>query len=278
MPAATRVLSDHLAPAGDIGAPSSDNEARLAREIDNVRVAIDWAFSPDGEPLTGIMLTAAYVPVWQRLTSLVECRERVERALDRLGREVDVSAPLRMSLQDRVWAGAAPLGGVDEEDRGDAGRGPRGGRGPGRRAGPARALWAIWTHHFNNGDNLAAQRVAERFSTVARGTGDPADLLIGDRLTGNTLHYAGRQPDAARLLRARDRVLRPAGRPAAREVVRLRPAAAGPRQAGPRPLAAGLPRPRQGHGAARAWMKRRRPVTSSRSALSWATPSVPWRS
>ena len=59
-----------------------------------------------------------------------------------------------------------------------------------------RALWAIWTHHFNNGDNLAAQRVAERFSTVARGTGDPADLLIGDRLTGNTLHYAGRQPEA----------------------------------------------------------------------------------
>ena len=193
-----RFFRDLLAPAAAISEVhlDTDNEAQHAREIDNVRAAIDWAFSPDGEPLTGIMLTAAYVPVWQRLTSLVECRERVERALDRLGREVDVSAPLRMSLQIAFGLALLHWAGSTERTEATLAEALEVAEGLGDVQAQLRALWAIWTHHFNNGDNLAAQRVAERFSTVARGTGDPADLLIGDRLTGNTLHYAGRQPEA----------------------------------------------------------------------------------
>src|SRR5262249_46936859 len=50
--------------------PASRSDTKLRgltlciREIDNIRTALDWAFSPTGDPALGITLTAAYAPVW----------------------------------------------------------------------------------------------------------------------------------------------------------------------------------------------------------------------
>ena len=54
------------------------------RHLDNVRAALDWAFSPEGDSQIGLALTVAVVPLLVELSLLVECRERVERALARL--------------------------------------------------------------------------------------------------------------------------------------------------------------------------------------------------
>jgi hypothetical protein len=62
------------------------------------------------------------------------------------------------------------------------------------------ALWGMFTYRVNNGAQQEALSLAERFSRVARRTGDPADLLVGDRLTGGVLHYLGNQPEARRYL------------------------------------------------------------------------------
>jgi predicted ATPase len=51
------------------------------RHLDNVRAALDWAFSSDGDPQIGVALTVAVVPLWVQLSLTSECRERVERAL-----------------------------------------------------------------------------------------------------------------------------------------------------------------------------------------------------
>jgi predicted ATPase len=55
--------------------------AEYATEIDNLRAALDWAFSPQGDALTGRALTAAAIPLWTHLSLIEECRARVERAL-----------------------------------------------------------------------------------------------------------------------------------------------------------------------------------------------------
>jgi len=52
-----------------------------AAEIDNLRAALDWAFSPDGDASTGAALTAAAIPLWTHLSLIEECHARVERAL-----------------------------------------------------------------------------------------------------------------------------------------------------------------------------------------------------
>ena len=49
--------------------------------IDNLRAALDWAFSPGGDALIGVALTVAAVPLWMHLSLLDECRGRAEQAL-----------------------------------------------------------------------------------------------------------------------------------------------------------------------------------------------------
>jgi len=65
--------------------PASEWLADYAPEIDNLRSALDWAFSPHGGDVSvGIALTAAAVPLWVYLSLVDECRRRVERALTAL--------------------------------------------------------------------------------------------------------------------------------------------------------------------------------------------------
>ncbi|HVS78256.1 MAG TPA: winged helix-turn-helix domain-containing protein [Steroidobacteraceae bacterium] len=51
-----------------------------APEIDNVRVALDWAFGADGDPPLGIELAAASYVLWYLLSLMQEGRARLERA------------------------------------------------------------------------------------------------------------------------------------------------------------------------------------------------------
>jgi len=48
---------------------SSDDVALCAREIDNVRAALDWAFSSAGATEVGVRLTVAFSPIWQNLVA-----------------------------------------------------------------------------------------------------------------------------------------------------------------------------------------------------------------
>ena len=65
-----------LLAAREIGAPSD------ARSIDDVRVALDWAFAPQGDEALGLKLTSAAIPLWFQLSLIDECFQRVQRALE----------------------------------------------------------------------------------------------------------------------------------------------------------------------------------------------------
>ena len=78
--------------------PTIEDMARYGREIDNVRASLDWSFSSSGDVAIGVVLTAAYAPVWLNLSLVAECRERIERALDRLESNSNVSPTLTMKL------------------------------------------------------------------------------------------------------------------------------------------------------------------------------------
>src|SRR5260370_15896219 len=44
--------------------------AEYAPEIDNLRAALDWAFSPSGDKSIGAALTIAAIPLWLQLSCL----------------------------------------------------------------------------------------------------------------------------------------------------------------------------------------------------------------
>lgn len=138
----------------------------FAQELDNVRAALDWAFSPEGDPAIGIILTATFGPGWLQLSLVAECREQAERALNAL----DASPELghRFGKEIYITLGVAIYPMVGEFRR--------------------------------------AQSAAERYARLAQRSGDPTRLIMADHLMGQTLHLGGRQREAKehldRVLRA----------------------------------------------------------------------------
>jgi predicted ATPase len=61
-----------------------------------------------------------------------------------------------------------------------------------------RALWGLWVSSINGGNYRAALAFAQRFHSLAANGTDPSELLIGDRLVGNSLYYLGDHASARR--------------------------------------------------------------------------------
>jgi len=167
-----------------------DDAARCVRELDNVRAALDWAFSPDGDAEVGAALTAAFAPIWQMLSLLGECRDRVESMLT--ARTSDIRLSPAMEL--RLWAAYgeslamtfAPIdrgreviqktmdivAGVDDVDL------------------QAGSLYLKWSGEFMSAHHGDALISARQLTAIAR-RGSDATKLTGDRILGASLLFAG---------------------------------------------------------------------------------------
>src|SRR6516165_5614114 len=103
-------------PASGSGSWLSNEElTRRVREIDNVRAALDWSFSPRGDIVIGVDLTAAYAPVWLHLSLMQECRERCERAMRGLAPDSASDVRLQMWLQIGLGNSLLHTGGPSEQ-------------------------------------------------------------------------------------------------------------------------------------------------------------------
>jgi predicted ATPase len=171
---------------------------RDARDIDDVRAALDWAFAPDGDPEVGIALTIGAVPLWVRLSLVNECRQRVERALASLGRDTAEDARSRMQLSaalgwslmfavGRAQATAAAWSTTLElaEQLGDT-------------LYRLRAFWGLWVDKLNNGRFREATNLAEDFARIVSDSPDPIDRVTADRMLATSFHYLGDQRNARR--------------------------------------------------------------------------------
>jgi predicted ATPase len=180
------------AEAEALARPAREWLADYASEIDNLRSALDWAFSPGvGDVRVGIALTAAAVPLWMYLQLVEECRGRVERALAALAPAASANPRLQMkllaALGASLWVGGAvtemesawtrtldlakSLGDVDHQ---------------------LRALWGLWMIH-----DRQALALAQQFADVAATL---ADRRVGDQMIGYSYHFRGNQSSARRHL------------------------------------------------------------------------------
>jgi len=169
--------------------------ATYARLIDDVRSALDWAFSPDGDHQLGASLTAAAVPLLIDLSLLTECRERTERALAVLGEDqamtsvrMRLSAGLGWSLMYGVGRSADAAAAWRKtlelaEALNDSNY---------RR----HALWGLCIDQFNNGNVRVAVSYAERVAALIGASSRVSDLMTADRLQATALHYLGDQARA----------------------------------------------------------------------------------
>jgi predicted ATPase len=178
--------------------PTAEWLADYGWRRNNLRAALDWAFSPAGDASVGVALTAAAVPLWMRLSLMEECRGRVERALAALGTGVNRDARREMKLHAALAASLMYTGGAVPEigaawtkaleiaeslDDGEY---------------QLRSLWGLWSFHISGGHYRVALTLAQRFCTVAANRSDPNDRLIGERMIGASQFYLGDQPSARR--------------------------------------------------------------------------------
>jgi predicted ATPase len=161
-----------------------------ARHLDNLRTALDWAFSEYGDLDIGVALTAGVVPLWFKLSLMNECRSRVQQALAGAGAGAAENSRIIMRLSAALAAASLYTVGATEEvseawtnvlaiaDRlGDIeyrlwGR------------------WGLWNYLLNNGAFRDALPLAREFFELAT---NPTDRAIGDRLIGISRHYLGDQ-------------------------------------------------------------------------------------
>src|SRR5260370_30479954 len=54
-------------------------------EVDNLRAALNWTFSVEGDAKIGVELAAASASTWMGMALLTECREWMTKAISRLG-------------------------------------------------------------------------------------------------------------------------------------------------------------------------------------------------
>jgi predicted ATPase/DNA-binding winged helix-turn-helix (wHTH) protein len=177
--------------------PTAEWLGDYGRQIDNLRAALDLAFSPGGDASIGVALTAAAVPLWMHLSLMEECRGRVERALAAIAadanrdarREMKLCAALGLSLLQTkgpmsiaaAWTKSLEIAESldDAEYR-------------------LRSLWGLWTFHLSSGQHPTALELAQRFCALAAERPDPNDRLIGEQMIGVSQHFLGDQPSARR--------------------------------------------------------------------------------
>ena len=171
--------------------PTAEWLRTYERELGNLRAALDWAFSKEGDGAVGAALTAAAAPIWFHLSLLDEGLSRVERAIAWLKDQPTPDRRLMMQLYAiSGWPQLRAIKGIpsgaaawretlvlaNELDDVDY---------------QLRALWALWVDRTNNGEAAEALTLADRFAVVAERAGDSQDRMIGQRMRGKSLHYLG---------------------------------------------------------------------------------------
>ncbi len=175
---------------------AAETETRLAAyapQIDDVRSALDWAYSKDGDLRIAVALTAAAMPLWSEMSLLGECRAAAERALGALASmgnndqrrrmqlcaalalvKVDMDTTESFRETDAAWQTAFEIA----ETLGDTDY-------------QLRALWGMWGTQVKRGEFVKGLAFARRFFELAEQENDINDRLVGDRITGATLHFLG---------------------------------------------------------------------------------------
>jgi predicted ATPase/DNA-binding winged helix-turn-helix (wHTH) protein len=177
--------------------PQSVDEAPdYTQEIDNIRAALDWAFSSDGDHSIGVALTVASLPLWFQLSLLAECRRRVNAALANLPTSLHTSSRAAMQLHAALGFALLSTAGPKQETDAAFTNALAIAEQLGDIDYQLRVLWGMWTQRFNNGENRVARSIAERFLSLADHASERSDRLVGERLMGTALHYLGEQASA----------------------------------------------------------------------------------
>jgi predicted ATPase/DNA-binding winged helix-turn-helix (wHTH) protein len=193
---------------------SADDLARCDRELDNVRAALDWSFSPEGDATIGVTLTAAFAAVWTQIFSQAvssprsllamslagECRDRVDKMLAYKGTNLGLSTVLERRMFTAYAMALALTLAPAEKVRAAVTRAQRLVDEFEEVEWQLHLLWVQWWVEVASGNYRTSLTAARSMKAVSQLSIAGATRLIGDRYLGSSLLYAGRLHEARDLL------------------------------------------------------------------------------
>jgi predicted ATPase/DNA-binding winged helix-turn-helix (wHTH) protein len=164
--------------------------ADYAPESDNLRGALDWAFSRDGNAALGIELTIAAIPLWFRLSATDECRTCVQRALAHVdsGETQEARARQVMQLYAALGLSRTFTLGLAPQAKAAWHKSLELAEHLQDREHQREALWGLWLCQIGDGDYREALATAHSFKELAEGV---PDVQIAHRLIGVPRHCLG---------------------------------------------------------------------------------------
>lgn len=165
-------------------------------EIADIRAALDWAFSPDGEPEIGVRLLTSSAALWFGLSLMDEFRARAKLALQFMGQQPMNLPALEMRLQvaygHALWHAMSDLNAMRVaferarqlgDSLSDAGV-------------QLQAIWGLWLVQTIRGEYEAAVSLIDEFGAVAERSSEATTSSTLTRMQSLGLHLHGHHAQA----------------------------------------------------------------------------------
>lgn len=164
---------------------------RLRVEVGNLRAALTWAFSDEGEAKTGVELASASASTWMGMALLTECREWMAKAADRLD-GASSGTRQEMIIQSALASCTMFTGGMTEESYASWDKT----RGLAARLGDSEhqlvSLLVLWAHRIRLPRYAEAVQLAESCGRLAEKIGDRGAIAMANYMRGISYHHTGR--------------------------------------------------------------------------------------
>lgn len=178
---------------------ASGGSKALGIEVDNLRAALNWAFSAAGDTKIGVELAAASASTWMGMALLTECREWMTKAADHL-KGVNSGARQEMVIQSALASSMMFTGGMTEESYATWAKTHLLAEGLGDIEHQLVSLLVLWAHKIRIPRYAEAIELAERCGDVAQKIDDRGAIAMANYMRGISYHHTGRLLEAENCL------------------------------------------------------------------------------
>ena len=172
----------------------------FAREIDNIRAALTWAFSPEGDTAIGVALAAQSAPVWLSLSLLTECRSWMARAAACFEAGGKATRP-ELLIQAALGSALMFTGGLPGDAYASWARTLRLARKLKDIEHQLIALLVLWAMQIRRPVYVDAEALASQCRIAAEQAGAAGPVAMAQWMLGVSRHHLGRHAEARQHLR-----------------------------------------------------------------------------
>jgi predicted ATPase len=163
----------------------------LGVEVDNLRAALNWAFSVDGDAKIGVELAAASASTWMAMALLTECREWMTKAIGRLD-DANAGSRQEMIVQSALASCMMFTDGMTEESYTNWAKARLLAESLNDTECQLDSLLVLWAHQIRLPSYAEATALADRCGDVADASGNRGAIAMANYMRGVTYHHIGK--------------------------------------------------------------------------------------